>query len=286
MCTAKAVQGLLVACGGLQRTEAGGAVKTAPYARLVPLLDTDQNAACPCGEFPHRQAAFATGLVWSGGLGMLLGLQPVEVVEPVGFQEIDQEDHGADEPGQRIGGEDHLNFRDVVDDNRDIGDTNQAPGDQHGEHGDHGLASAPHDAGNAVGEGQEEIGEGLQFGLAGAEIHHLWGVVEKRDELGAKEIDGDTHQLRQDHGAADSEPDALLHPVILPGSQVLAHEGGQGHGEAGDGQKGKALHLGVGATASHGGVAKAVDVGLDHQVGKGDDGILHARGQAEADDIF
>ncbi len=107
VCTAKAVQGLLVACGGLQRTEAGGATKTAPYARLVPLLDTDQNGL-PMWRVP-MSVATRIGLVRRLGYA-LLGLQPVEVVEPVGFQEIDQEDHGADEPGQRIGGEDHLNF--------------------------------------------------------------------------------------------------------------------------------------------------------------------------------
>lgn len=137
-----------------------------------------------------------------------------------------------------------------------------------------------------MGEGQQEVGEGLQLGLTGAEVHHIGGAVKERNEVGPQEEDGDAHQLRQHHGAEDAEPDALLYPVVLPRSQVLSHKGGQGHGKAGNGQEGKALHLGVGAAACHSGGSKGVDVGLHHQVGKGDDGVLHAGGQAEANTFF
>ena len=40
------------------------------------------------------------------------------------------------------------------------------------------------------------------------------------------------------------------------------------------------------AAAGHGRVTEGVDVGLDHQIGKADDGILHAGGQAEAENGF
>ena len=69
-------------------------------------------------------------------------------------------------------------------------------------------------------------------------------------------------------------------------TEVLADEGRQRHREAGDGKEGKALELGIGAAARHGVRAKGVDVALHDDVCKGDDGILHTRRQAEADDIF
>ena len=49
----------------------------------------------------------------------------------------------------------------------------------------------------------------------------------------------------------DAEHRAFFRPVILPGAQVLADEGGHGQREAGDGQKAEALDLGVSPAAGH-----------------------------------
>ena len=69
-------------------------------------------------------------------------------------------------------------------------------------------------------------------------------------------------------------------------TEVLADEGRQRHREAGDGKEGKALELGIGAAARHGVRAEGVDVALHDDVCKGDDGILHAGGQAEVDNLL
>ena len=57
-------------------------------------------------------------------------------------------------------------------------------------------------------------------------------------------------------------------------AQVLPDEGGNGRGKAGNGQEGEALHLGIGAAAAHGHLAKGIDIGLHHYIGQRDDGIL------------
>ena len=122
--------------------------------------------------------------------------------------------------------------------------------------------------------------------MPGAEVDGLGIVVEDADELGGKGVGDDADDLCGDNGAKDAEEDAFADPVVLFGPQILTHEGGQGHGEAGDGQKGEAFDLGVGGAAGHGGFAEAVDVALDHQIGHGDDGILDTGRQAEPDDAL
>ena len=77
---------------------------------------------------------------------------------------------------------------------------------------------------------------------------------------------------------------ALLHPFEVAGTVVLAHKGGGRHAEAGDGQDVEAVDLHVGGKARHGGGTVAVDAGLDQHVREGDDHVLDAGGQADADD--
>ena len=69
-------------------------------------------------------------------------------------------------------------------------------------------------------------------------------------------------------------------------TEVLADEGRQRHRKAGDGKEGKALELGIGAAARHGVRAEGVDVALDDDVRKGNDGILHTGGQAEVNNLL
>jgi len=206
-------------------------------------------------------------------------------MHPVGFQEVDQENDAAAHPGDGIGPGN--GFQLVPDLNRDgnVGNPEYTPADEHGVHGDRCFARAPHDAGDAVGEGQQAIEQADGAHVAGTEIDGLGGTAEEANELGSEDVGKHTDGLRHDHGAGDAEAHTFLDPVILVGTQVLAHEGGQGHGEAGDRQEGKALQLGVGTAAGHGGLAEAVDIGLNHHIGDGDHGILNAGGQAKPDDI-
>ena len=72
---------------------------------------------------------------------------------------------------------------------------------------------------------------------------------------------------------------------MKPCAEVLPNEGRQRHGEAGDRQEREALQLGVRAVGRHGDLAEGVDVGLDNDVCKADDGVLHAGRKTVADDL-
>ena len=217
---------------------------------------------------------------------MLLGLfcfQSVEGVDPVGFQEIDQEHDGTAGPGDGIcpgnGGQpvDELNR------NGDIADTDEAPADHHGDHGHGCLTGTAHDSGDAVGESQEEVEQTDSSGVHGAVGHNLGAIVEEGDEVRSENVGGDADDFSHDAAAGNAETHTLSYPVMLMGTQILTDESGQSHGEAGNGQESKAFNLGVGTAAGHSGRAEAVDIGLDYQIGKTNDGILNTGGQAEPD---
>ena len=178
-----------------------------------------------------------------------------------------------------------MDVRDEVDSHGDIGDAQGAPDAQHDGHGHDGAAHTPEDACAAVGEGEQAVEQGHRAGVVHAEGYHGGVAVEQGDQEGGQGEDGHSDELRQ-HGAADeAELHALAHPVEAPGADVLADEGGQGQGEAGDREEGEALNLAVGAAAGHGRGAEGVDIGLDDHVGQGDHRALHTGGDAQRDHL-
>ena len=206
-------------------------------------------------------------------------------VEPVSLFVVEEEGHRAEGPGQRI---DPVEHQDAVGERHGDGEEahpHHTPKDQHHRHGHDGAPRAPEHRRDRVGEGQEEEKERGGAGLGHTDTNDLRIGVEGGDELGSKEEHRHTDELGQHHRGPDAEPRPLPGPLVLRGAQVLADKGGEGHGEAGDGQEAEALDLGVGAHPGHGQLPEGVDVGLDHYVGKGDDGALEPGGQAHLDDL-
>ena len=70
---------------------------------------------------------------------------------------------------------------------------------------------------------------------------------------------------------------------MLVSAQILPNKGGQCHRKTGDGKESETLDLGVGTAAGHGSGTEAVDIGLNHQIGNADDGILNSGGKTEPD---
>ena len=68
-------------------------------------------------------------------------------------------------------------------------------------------------------------------------------------------------------------------------AQILADEGGERHGEAGNRKKAEAFDFGVRAEAGHGHFAEGIDIGLYDHIGKGDDGILDSGGKPQVEDL-
>ena len=118
---------------------------------------------------------------------------------------------------------------------------------------------------HAKGDGRRLLGKGL-------------------DENGGQPVQQRANRLRDDDRAQNAEPRALPGAPQLARAQVLPDEGGNGRGKAGNGQEGEALHLGIGAAAAHGHLAKGIDIGLHHYIGQRDDGILQTAGQTIGED--
>ena len=137
-----------------------------------------------------------------------------------------------------------------------------------------------------MGEGQQEVEQGDGPCLGDAVGDYLGIAVESSDEKRGGKIDGKAHQLSHDNGAEDAEPGSFFGAIILPGAQILADEGGQGHGKTGDGKKAEAFDFRIGSAACHGQSAEAVDIGLHHHIRDGNDGILKTGGKAVLNDLF
>ena len=174
----------------------------------------------------------------------------------------------------------------MVDRHRHGEDTHpdDAPEGQHRDHGDHRAARPAHDGGQAVGKRQQAEERGAGAYLQHAEGNALRLLGEGPDEQRRQPVQQRPDQLCQSDRADDAEPRALSGALQLPGAQVLPDKGGDGSGKAGDGQKSKALHLGIGAAPRHGHLAKGVDIGLHHHVGQRDHRILQSGGEAVLQD--
>ena len=168
----------------------------------------------------------------------------------------------------------------------DIADADKAPADHHGDHGHCCLTGTAHDSRDAVGEGQQEVEQADSTGVHAAVGYDLRRVVEESNQIGCKDVRSDADDFCHDAAAGNTESHTFFHPVVLMGSQILANKSRQGHGKTGDGQESEAFNFGMGTAAGHGGGTEAVDVGLDHQIGKTDDRILDAGGQTEPDNGF
>ncbi len=126
-------------------------------------------------------------------------------------------------------------------------------------------------------EGEQEEESGLCVRLPGAEGDDLGGIVERGDQLRGEQVDEDPDQLSHCGGTCNSEQGSFSGALILSGSKVLAYEGGQSQGEAGDGQEAEALDLRIRAASRDSHLSELVNISLDEYIGNGYDGILKSR---------
>lgn len=107
-----------------------------------------------------------------------LSVDPIEVMHPVGLEEVEQEEDTAAEPGQRIGPRNGGELGNEPNCDGDVSDTQQTPGKQHGDHGYSRLAGTAQDAGDAVGEGQQTEEQGNGPRVCNTEAQRLWAAGE------------------------------------------------------------------------------------------------------------
>ena len=206
-------------------------------------------------------------------------------MQPVGFEKINQKDHGACEPGQRVGGENDLDAPRQRYHDADIAHAQHAPHGKHHKHGHRRFARSAHNGGNAMRKCQKTIEKCFNMRLLDTDRNDGRVILKERNQGGGKQEDQRADDFRHGDGAENTETHAALDAVILVRAEVLADKGRQRHGEAGDRQKRKAFQFGIGAAARHGIRAEGIDVALHNDIGKGDDGILHAGGKTEMHDL-
>ena len=167
----------------------------------------------------------------------------------------------------------------------DVENAEHAPHAQHDGHGHEGFARAAAHAGDGVGECQQAVEQADDPCLQHAQLNDLRGTGEQPHQPRRRQIGGDTDELGDDSRRRDAEDGALSGTGLHTRAQILAHIGGDGHGEAGNGQEREALDLGIRAVGRRGHLAEGVDVGLHHHVGKADHRVLDTGGQAVAQDL-
>ena len=107
-------------------------------------------------------------------------------------------------------------------------------------------------------------------GFLHTDFHHCRVRIESSDQLWCKNEYHNTDQLRQQCCHENPKPCALFCALMLFCTQILADKGGHCHRETGNRQKAKPFNLGKGSDTCHRHLAKRVDVGLYHYIGKCD----------------
>ena len=150
----------------------------------------------------------------------------IEVVDPVCFQEVDQENNTAERPGNGVCPGNNRQFVNKPHGHGDIAHTNHTPDDQHGKHGNDRLARTPEHTGDAMGKGQQAVKQANGTHMLCAKINRLLGFAEKADQLRRKNIAKSANYLCHQAAANNSEGNALLCSVVLFCSQILPHKSG------------------------------------------------------------
>ena len=92
------------------------------------------------------------------------------------------------------------------------------------------------------------------------------------DEVAAKNDDG-TAGSDERNAHDQTDPDALVDPVIFLSAVILTDEGGDGHAQGTGNHPGQHIRLCVSRKSRDGGGAEGIDTGLDQKIGqiKGDE---------------
>ena len=201
-------------------------------------------------------------------------------MHPVRSPKEKQEHDRAAGPGQRIGPGDGPKYRKSADRQRNVKNADAAPEGQHRRHGHDRFPAAAHDAGAAVRKRQQKVKRRNDVNVDQPIGDRFVHIHEKPKRIGRPQKQDHADQLRRQHTGKDPEKRASLRPAILLRPQILSDKGGQRHGHTGNGQKNKALDLGISAVPGHGKSAKSIDVGLDREIADADNRILDPGRQA------
>ena len=197
-------------------------------------------------------------------------------MEPVSFEIIVSKNNAAKEPGKGICPINGVDYREEAYRDGDIGYADYAPAKEHCIHGHFGSSCAAHNRRNRMRKGKKEEEKGFRSHLVNADCHNGGVIVEKRDYPRGDYPKDNAQNFGGSHGCKDSEAGAFKGSFVVSCAKVLADKGGYRHGERHYRNEDKSFDFGIGTASGHGIVAKGVYVGLDNNVGNGDDGVVDA----------
>ena len=110
--------------------------------------------------------------------------------------------------------------------------------------------------------------------LVNTDCHNGGVVVEKRNYPGAGYPEDSSESLRRNYRRKNSETGTFKSSFVVSGAKVLANEGGYCHCKRHYRNEDESFDFGIGTAAGHCGISESVYVGLDHNVGYGNDGVV------------
>ena len=156
----------------------------------------------------------------------------------------------------------------------------------HDDGGDDGLAQPPGGGDGAIHERGDAVGEAHDLNALHARVDDGGLGGEEGEEIPPEEEQAAAQHQTDAEGVGQRDEVALLHPVGLACTVVLAHNAGAGHVEGGHGVVNEVVGVGgSGVALDHEGI-EGVDARLNEEVGNGEDGVLAPGRDAQRQDAL
>jgi len=164
----------------------------------------------------------------------------------------------------------------------DPADTDAADTQHGNDHGNKGFSKTAKRARGNIHQATDEISQADETEPEHAVADSFRRVSDVQRQQGrSEEIAQGTHGQTHHSHTAETDPQGLGHPFVLPCTGILAHEV---HGSLMEGIQrnvDKAFDVACGSVAGHEYIAKGIDGGLNQHIGNGKQGTLDTGGQAD-----
>ena len=204
-------------------------------------------------------------------------------VEPVSEYGVQNHQHDAHRPGNRIEHEDSVNRVVVRKNQLNAENSEEAEGNQQHCHRRNAFSRSSDGSCQSVKDAQQPVERTeVVHGLLPVGHNHRIVGEEAHNRVGEEQNQGSG-----DDGVDDSDPQSLVHPLLHPvqlsGTEILSGEGGNRHADAHHRKDVESIDLQVSPEAGHRRCPESVDTGLHQHVGDGDDRVLNSRRKTHLD---
>ena len=207
----------------------------------------------------------------------------VHRIEPVSKYGVENHQHDAHGPGDRVQHEDTVNCGVVRQNQLNPENPEEAEGNQQHCHRRNAFSRSSDGSRQSVKDAQQPV-ERTEVVHGLLPVGHNPRIVgeQAHNRVGEKQ-----NQSPGDDGVDDADPQGLVHPLLYPvqlsGAEILSGEGGNRHADAHHRKDVESVDLQVSPEAGHRRCPEAVDAGLYQHVGDGDDRVLDSCRKAHLD---